>query len=338
MKTLFDTTRLGGLTLKNRVVRAAVHEAVADGRIHDGLLGVYASLAQGGVGSIITGFALVDEAEQAFPLLAFYNDAFIEGHTQLVDRVHAYATPIILQLVYVGSYVMGDPQGMRILAPSAVANRNTRIMPQAISREAIKRIQRKFAEAALRAKQAGYDGVELHGAHGFLLSQFMTPYYNRRTDDYGGSAQNRARMIIETYEAVRQAVGDNFSVWIKLNVTDGFEQGVIFDDVLYVCEQLTQKGVDAIEISGAFTAFPPEATSYFKAEAETIAAANDTAVIVTGGNRHLQEMTEILNTTKIRYFGMARPLMKNPDLIKRFAQDQNLMREAQRMESQPRES
>lgn len=209
---------------------------------------------------------------------------------------------------------------MTVFAPSAVENLNSHSIPQALSLEAIKHIQKQFALAAGRAKRAGYDGVELHAAHGFLLSQFMTPYYNRRTDGYGGSLQNRARMTLETYQAVRQEVGDDFPVWIKINVRDGFEQGVGFDAVLYLCSQLTQKGIDAIEISGSFTAFSPEATSFFKKEAEKIAEENDTAIILTGGNRDPQEMTEILNTTKIAYFGLARPLMKDPDLIRRFQQ------------------
>ncbi|MDR2798512.1 MAG: NADH:flavin oxidoreductase [Treponema sp.] len=320
MKTLFDSSRLGSMTLKNRFIRAAVHEPVPQGQVNEDLTGVYKKLAQGGVGTIITGFALVDPEEKVFPLLALYDDSFLEAHKTLVDLVHTYTVNIVVQLVYVGSYVMGDPQGMRVLGPSAVENLNTRIVPQELSREGIKQIQKQFAQAALRAKQAGYDGVELHAAHGFLLSQFMTPYYNRRTDEYGGSAQNRARMTLETYQAVRHAVGDDFPVWIKINVRDGFEQGVRFDDVLYLCAQLTQKGIHAIEISGPFTTFSSDATSFFKEEAKKIAGENETAVILTGGNRDPQAMSEILNTTKIAYFGLARPLMKDPDLIHRFQQ------------------
>lgn len=309
------------MTLKNRFIRAAVHETLPQGRLNEHIVAVYKKLAQGGVGTIITGFALVDAAEKAFPLLGMYEDSFLEDHKRLVDLVHTYTAHIILQLVYVGSYVMGDPQGMTVLAPSAVENLNTHIMPQELSLEGIKHIQKQFAQAARRAKQAGYDGVELHAAHGFLLSQFMTPYYNRRTDAYGGSVQNRARMTIETCQAVRYEVGDDFPLWIKINVRDGFAEGVRFDDVLYLCAQLSQTGIDAIEISGPFTAFPNKATSFFKKEAEKIAAEQDTPIILTGGNRDPKEMTEILNTTRIAYFGLARPLMKEPDVIRGFQQE-----------------
>jgi 2,4-dienoyl-CoA reductase-like NADH-dependent reductase (Old Yellow Enzyme family) len=318
MKTLFDETRLGKMTLKNRFIRAAVGETTSDGRVNEDILQLYQKLALGGAGTLITGFTLVDEAEKNFRLLALYDDSFREGHKALTELVHKCGANIILQLVYVGSYVMGEISGMTILAPSAVENLNTKVMPREITVPQIEAIQEKFAAAALRAKNVGYDGVEIHAAHGFLLSQFMTPYYNRRVDLYGGSTRNRARMARETYRAIRESVGDDFPVFIKVNVNDGFENEVAFDDVLYLCNELAKARIDAIEISGAFNRFPKDATSFFKKEAEQIAAENETKVILTGGNRDFEEMTEIVNTTGIEYFGMARPLMKEPDLINRF--------------------
>jgi 2,4-dienoyl-CoA reductase-like NADH-dependent reductase (Old Yellow Enzyme family) len=318
MKTLFDPTQSGTMTLKNRFIRAAVGEKTSNGQVNDTILQLYKQLAQGGTGTLITGFTLVDAAEKNFPMMAFYDDSFYEGHKTLTDLVHEDHANIVLQLVYVGSYVMGDTTGMTVLAPSAVENLNTKVIPQAITVEQIKAIQKKFAEAALRAKHAGYDGIEIHAAHGFFLSQFMTPYYNLRTDLYGGSAPNRARMALETYAAIRAAVGDDFPIWIKINVTDGLEKGVAFADVLYLCQELTKKKIDAIEISGAFSKFTPESTSFFKKEAEKIAAENATKIIMTGGNKDFTEMTEILNHTQIEYFGMARPLIKAPDLVHRW--------------------
>jgi 2,4-dienoyl-CoA reductase-like NADH-dependent reductase (Old Yellow Enzyme family) len=318
MKTLFDKTQMGQMSLKNRFIRAAIGEKTSDGQVNENILRLYKELALGGTGTLITGFTLVDEAEKNFPMMAFYNDSFHEGHKALTSLAHEHDANIILQLVYVGSYVMGETTSMTILAPSAVENLNTKILPQEITVKQIKTIQEKFSEAALRAKNAGYDGVEIHAAHGFLLSQFMTPYYNRRTDLYGDSSENRSRMPLETYKAIRGLVGTDFPVLIKINVNDGFENGVAFEDVLYLCDALAKLKIDAIEISGAFTAFPQGSTSFFKKEAEQIAAKNETKIIMTGGNRHFEEMTGILNSTKIEYFGMARPLMKEPDLINRF--------------------
>lgn len=321
MRNLFDVTQLGRMTLKNRFIRAAVGEKATQGQVNDYMLDLYKNLAQGGVGTVITGFTLVDETEKYPHMMAFYDDSFYDGHKKLTNLVHKYNTNIILQLVYVGSYVMGDPTGIPILAPSVVENLNTKVIPQEITIEQIKNIQSKFAEAALRAKNAGYDGIEIHAAHGFLLSQFMTPYYNHRKDLYGGSVQNRARMTLETYGIIRKAVGNDFSVWIKINVNDGFEGGVSLNDVLYLCRELTQKGINAVEISGFFSKFSNDSTSFFRKEAEKIAAENDTAVILTGGNTDIKEMTEIVNNTKIKYFGIARALMKEPDLINRFQKE-----------------
>ncbi|AEF80584.1 NADH:flavin oxidoreductase [Leadbettera azotonutricia] len=321
MKNLFDKTQLGKMTLENRFIRAAIGEKATKGHVNEFILDLYQGLAQGGVGTMITGFTLVDENEKNFPMLAFYDDSFRDGHIKLTNLVHKYNKNIILQLVYIGSYVMGDARGMSILAPSVVENLNTKVMPQEITVEQIKRIQQKFADTASRAKDAGYNGIEIHAAHGFLLSQFMTPYYNRRKDLYGGTVQNRARMALETYEAIRRAVGEDFPVWIKINVTDGFENEVSLDDALYLCKELTEKGINAIEISGAFSKFANDATSFFKNEAEKIAMENDTAIILTGGNKDFKEMTEILNTTKISYFGIARALTKEPGLINRFKKE-----------------
>jgi 2,4-dienoyl-CoA reductase-like NADH-dependent reductase (Old Yellow Enzyme family) len=318
MKTLFDKTNIGNMKLKNRFIRAAVHEKMQDGCINDNTLKSYKELAQGGAGTLITGFTLVDEAEKAFPLMACYNDSFLEGHKRLTKIVHENDANIILQLVYVGSYIMGDASGMTILAPSAVENLNVKVVPQEITIGQIKKIQEKFSIAALRAKNAGYDGIEIHAAHGFLLSQFMTPYYNRRTDIYGGSAENRARMSLETYDMIRQSVGDDFPILIKINVNDGFNGEVLFEDVLYLCRKLTEKNIDAIEISGGWQKLTRDSTSYFKKEAEVIASENDAKIIMTGGNVNFDEMTNILNTTKIEYFGMARALMKDRTLINTF--------------------
>jgi 2,4-dienoyl-CoA reductase-like NADH-dependent reductase (Old Yellow Enzyme family) len=318
MKTLFDKTQIGQMSLKNRFVRAAIGEKTSDGRVNENIMNLYKELALGGTGTLITGFTLVDEAEKNFPMMAFYDRSFQEGHKALTRLVHENGANIILQLVCVGSYAMGETTGMTVLAPSAVENLNTKVLPQEITIKQIQAIQKKFSEAALRAKNAGYDGVEIHAAHGFLLSQFMTPYYNRRTDLYGGSTENRARMSLETCQAIRESVGADFPVLIKINVNDGFENGVAFEDVLYLCNALTKLKIDAIEISGAFAAFPQGSTSFFKKEAEQIAAKNETKIIMTGGNRHFEEMTGILNSTKIEYFGMARPLIKEPGLINRF--------------------
>jgi 2,4-dienoyl-CoA reductase-like NADH-dependent reductase (Old Yellow Enzyme family) len=322
MKTLFDTTHIGNMSLKNRFVRAAIGEKTTNGHVNKNILDLYKNLAQGSVGTIITGFTLVDEAEKSYPMMAFCDDSFAEGHKTLTDTVHAHDANIILQLVHVGSYVMGDTTGVSVLAPSVVENLNTKAIPKEAAIEQIKNIQNNFAAAALRAKNAGYDGVEIHAAHGFFLSQFMTPYYNHRSDLYGGCVRNRARMVLETYEQIRKVVGSDYPVLIKINVTDGIDGGVSFNDVLYLCNELSNRKADAIEISGNWRNSKKQ-SAYFEYEAKSIAAQNETAVILTGGNSDFKAMSEILNSTKISYFGMARALAEEPDLINKFMMEYN---------------
>jgi 2,4-dienoyl-CoA reductase-like NADH-dependent reductase (Old Yellow Enzyme family) len=323
MKTLFDTTTLNGMRLKNRFIRAAVGEKTEDGAVNGHILGVYRELSKGGAGTLITGFTLVDETECLYPILALYDDSFIDGHKELTALVHKSGGNIVSQLVYVGSLVIGGGHGDVLLAPSAVKHMKSGALPREASVGEIKAIQRKFAEAALRAKKAGHDGVEIHAAHLFFLSQFLTLYYNRRTDQYGGSVENRARMLIETYETVREAVGTNFPVWVKINVNDGFDMGVSLEDCLYVGRELSKRGIDAIEVSGDWMDRPEDSGAFFKDEAQALAAETGASIILTGGNRDYQSMTEILNGTDIAYFGLARPLIKEPDLINHFFENVN---------------
>jgi len=321
MKTLLDSTEIGSMSLKNRFISAAVGDVAGGGHLTESMLKKYETLAKGGVGTIITGFTLIDEVESSFDIPAMYADSFVTEYRKLTDIVHSYETKIILQLVYIGSYVMGDPGNRAILGPSAVANLNNGIVPKEMTVSEIKNIQSKFAQAAVRAKKAGFDGIELHAAHGFLLGQFLTPHYNRRSDSYGGSIENHARMVIETFTTVRESVGNEYPIWIKINCTDGIEDGISSDGFRYVCAELAKSGVNAIEVSGNWIDRSKDKTAYFQDEAAAIAEENGVAVILTGGNRDYAQMEQLLNSTGIGYFGMARPFISEPDLPHRYEKE-----------------
>jgi 2,4-dienoyl-CoA reductase-like NADH-dependent reductase (Old Yellow Enzyme family) len=322
MRTLFDRTGIGRLSMRNRFIRAAVTDRTYDGYISDAIIKNYAELAEGGVGAIITGMTLVDGEEKILPVVALCSDSFVSGHWKLTEAVHKYDTPIIAQLAYIGSYTaVGNNGGLVALAPSSVPNLVTETPAREMRLGEIRLIQKKFADATKYAQKAGYDGVEIHAAHGLLMSQFLTPYYNRRTDEYGGSMENRTRMLIETYRVMREATGYDFPIWVKVNCTDGITDGITDEDFNYVCRALAEIGADAIEISGNWTPHAFKSGAYFKAAAAAAAAENDIAVILTGGNRKLLEMTEILNTTKISFFGIARSFSREIDLIERFRRE-----------------
>lgn len=316
-KSLFDTTKIGPMTLKNRFFRASVGDHNPTCAVDDRILMRYERLAAGGVGTIITGYTLVDSVEKSMAIMGMFDDSFIEGNRRLVETVHSHGANILMELVYIGSNFHSRDLPSRVLSASAVTNRNTGITPEAMTKDDITHVVQMFADAAVRAKKAGFDGVEIHGCHGYLLNQFLSPYYNRRTDEYGGSRENRSRIVIDVYTAIRKAVGDGYPVFIKVQSSDGYEGRVTNDDCLYLCNELAKIGIDAIEVSGNFMDYN-QGTAYFENIADKIAKQTGVPVIVTGGNRDFQTMQEMIDTTAIDYVGMARPLLKNPDLINEF--------------------
>jgi 2,4-dienoyl-CoA reductase-like NADH-dependent reductase (Old Yellow Enzyme family) len=322
MKTLFDNTNLSKMELKNRFIRSATWEELADekGHLTDELVSLYENLGKGGVSTIITGFANVMEFDQpANNMIGIYNDIFIEEYKRLTNKVHKYDANIIMQIV------QGGPKW----GPSAVEHLVTKTTPKEMTKEEINEVVQAFADAALRVKKAGFDGVQIHVAHGFLLSMFLNPYYNKRADEYGGSIENRAKIVSASYESVRKAVGEDFPVLVKINCEDFMDDGLTAEDSLYVCKVLSEKGVDAIEVSGGSYSSrknegpirrvdTQENESYFKDYAARIAEEVKVPVSLVGGNRSLINMDKILNNTKIEYFSMARPFICEPDLINRW--------------------
>ncbi|MGL4909151.1 MAG: NADH:flavin oxidoreductase [Bacteroidales bacterium] len=320
-KTLLDNTYIGSLKLKNRFVRASVGDVTQQGTLNkQQTLSLYTQLAQGGVGTILTGYTIVDEAEKNQNIFAMYNDSFIKDYADLAQKVKQNGANILMQLVHLGSsYHSKQAPTHTVLGASAVPNIKTGITPKEMTQGEIKAMVDKFASAALRAKKAGFDGVEIHACHNYLLHQFATTHYNRRSDAYGGSLENRYRLTVEVYEAIRKAVGNDFQVWIKIQSQDGFDGGVSNEDCLYLCKTLAQKGIDAIEVSGNFWDFRGN-KAFFKEIAAKISDETKTPVIVTGGNRDFEEMEKMLNETNIEYLGLARPLIQNPNIINQYIQ------------------
>lgn len=328
MKSLFDQTQFAGMKLKNRFVRSATYDGFADERGHmtKELFQVYENLAKGGVGTIITGLTPVTHLEQSYPgQMGIYDDSFIDEYQKLTEMSHGYNANIILQLVSLGSQTSS---GKVMWGPSSIEDLSYKTTPKEMTAQDILLLQTAFADAALRAKKAGFDGVQMHVAHGYLLSKFLTPYYNRRTDGYGGSIENRARIVVETYQAIREKVGSEYPVLIKINSEDFMDQGMTFEECKYVCKILAALGVNAIEISGGnpssrrnegtIRKITSEQESYFKPYAAEIAQEINVPVILVGGNRDFELLTEILNQTQIEYFALCRPLICESDLINRW--------------------
>lgn len=332
MKSLFDETLIQNIQLKNRFVRSATWENMADenGRLTDRLWKVYEGLAKGQVGLIITSFTFVLKEEQPSPgMLGMYSDSFIAEYRRMTDMIHSYGSRIVSQLVYGGSQTLYNPKERVIWGPSSVPEIGTGVIPKEMNKEEIKILVSAFGDAAFRAQQAGFDGVEIHAAHGYLLGQWLSPLHNQRQDEYGGSIENRSRLLVEVYEEVRRRVGTDYGVLIKISCQDFIPGGTKFTDVLHVCKELAKRGMDAIEMSGGILAAKelcafrpninsPEKEAYFEPYAAEVSKETGIPVILTGGLRTAQVMERILHQTPIEYFGMARPLLAEPGLVKRW--------------------
>lgn len=197
-----------------------------------------------------------------------------------------------------------------------------------MTQEEIHRTVLDFAKAAKHSKQANEDVVQIHCAHGYLISQFLSPIYNKRKGNYGGDIDGRSRILFETYDAIQQTVGKDFPIWIKINSKDLHPQGLSFEECLYICEELEKRGVDGIEVSGGIanglSSLPCKPVKNesqegtFLDEAKIMADKLNTPVISVGGHRTPQLLDDILNSSKVSAISLSRPLICEPHLVKRW--------------------
>ncbi|MCP4689894.1 MAG: NADH:flavin oxidoreductase, partial [Desulfobacterales bacterium] len=236
MASLFDATTINGMTLANRLVRSATWEGMCDqdGRPTEKVVDWYRDLALGGVGLIITGFAYVrPEGKQLPGKMGVHTDALAGDYEKLTRAVHDAGGKVALQIVHAGGQADPNAAGRQPLAPSAVKVDQFPATPAELSKDEIKAIVAAFGEGAKRARAWGFDAVQLHGAHGYLINQFLSPLTNRRTDEYGGSVENRCRFMLEVYETARETAGADFPVLIKLNAADHVEGGLDIEGGVY---------------------------------------------------------------------------------------------------------
>lgn len=252
--TIFKPSSLGGITLRNRCIRSATHEGMADagGAPTKALEELYLRLARGGVGAIVTGYAgVLQQGRSSLPgMLMMHEDALVPSYRRLVDAVHREGTPLILQLAHCGAQTRSAATGMRPVAPSPVRDRYySEALPDELTEDGIAGIIDAFVAAAARAKSAGFDGVQLHLAHGYLLAEFLSGYANRRRDRWGGSLENRFRIVSGIMKGVRQRLGDGYPVLVKLNGYDGMPGGMRVEDAVVIAVWLEALGCSAVEIS-----------------------------------------------------------------------------------------
>lgn len=249
----FEKAELAGIKLKNRIIRSATHEGFADERGFptEKLKTIYQKLAKGGVGAIVTGYAGVrqDGKSPFHRMLMIDSDESVPLYKDLVDSIHEFETPIILQIAHCGRQTRSRITGFPTVAPSAIRDKvYNEDMPHELTEEEIDNLIVSFAKAVERAKNAGFDGVQLHLAHGYLLSSFLSPSMNRRKDRYGGDTANRYRIIGEIFSQSRELIG-NYPIFVKLNAHDGQKNGMRVPEAVAIAKLLEESGCSGIEVS-----------------------------------------------------------------------------------------
>ncbi|OON95464.1 MAG: oxidoreductase [Epulopiscium sp. Nele67-Bin005] len=330
---LFNEVIIGKIKSKNHFIRSATWENLATetGHLTPPLSQVYENLAKGAVGIIITGYAniLADEKPNA-GMMGIYEDSFIDEYKVLTDNIHKHGSKVVLQVAYGGTKTTYNIGERIIFAPSSIKEPSTGTLGKEMTKEEIKLVVEAFGESARRAKASGFDGIEIHSAHTYLINQFLSPNLNKRTDEYGGNLENRSRFLIEIYEAMREKVGLEFPIWVKITATDFMDDGLKFNDVIEVCKKLEEIGVDAIELSGnihgkakgmtgeVFDNFAIQKEGYFIEYAKELAKYVQLPIITVGGFSNLETINHVANSTSIKFFAISRPLLAEPNLISRW--------------------
>ncbi|MDT3697995.1 MAG: NADH:flavin oxidoreductase [Thermincola sp.] len=340
MNILYSPFKLKNLELKNRFVRSATYDGLADNnnRVSDEQIEFFSNLASGGVGLIITGIGYVHHTSQvSLTANSIDSDEFIPGYQKLTKAVHESGAKIALQLYHGGREArFVKTRNILPLAPSVIENdpyfKETEY--REIKDSEIWEIINAFGDGARRAKEAGFDAVQVHGAHAYFISQFLSPFTNRRKDQWGGSLENRLRLHCDIYKDIRKKVGENYPVFIKIGVEDGFSGGLEFKEGKQAAKLLADIGFDSLEISGGIrgkyyegTEFKPYINSidkeaYYRSWYQELKNQINVPIMMVGGLRTPALMKEIIENGEADLVSLCRPLIWEPGLINEWKTDE----------------
>ena len=257
-RSAFDPLRLGPLTLRNRFVRSAAFEGMsAHHEVTPALIDYHASLAEGGVGMTTVAYASVSKSGLSFPHQLWMRPEILPGLQRLTDAVHARGARVSIQLGHTGNMAKSSISGARPMAPSGRVNLYGPTWPRRMNSDDIRQFIHDFAAAVTLARQSGFDAVEIHAGHGYLISQFLSPLTNHRTDQFGGTFENRSRVLQDVLNACREAAGPAMAMMVKMNMSDGVSGGVSTDEAISTAKRIEALGADAIVLSGGFVSRTP---------------------------------------------------------------------------------
>ncbi len=328
---LLEPIKVGNKTLRNRIFMPPMEARLntIDGDVTNEMLDYYATRARGGVGVIVVENTFVDDKESRSSLISsgLYSDHLIRGKALLADVIKDNGAVAIIQLSHGGRQCNGAANPLQPVAPSAVMCEVTQRMPRALSVEEIHEIEDAFAQTARRAKQAGFDGVEIHGAHGYLISSFFSPRINHRTDEYAGSLTNRGRFAVEILQKVREQVGEDFIVGIRMNGSEFYDEGGLTEQESPLLAKLFEPYVDYISVSGSTyetsalwniaAMYVPDGPLVFLAEAIKKAVS---VPVVAVGSLDAAAAEKVLEEGKADIAAMGRALIADPRLPNKLAE------------------
>ncbi|MFV5490706.1 NADH:flavin oxidoreductase/NADH oxidase family protein [Acinetobacter sp. ASP199] len=344
MTQLADSIQIRNTTFKNRIIKGAMSEALANdaGQPNESHLKLYEAWAKGGLGCAITGNVMVDFRAKNEPgVVVAETERDLEKLKAWADVGKRYGMVQLVQLSHPGRQC---PKGLNreTVAPSAVPFSPALAVsfgtPRELREDEILDIIQRFATSAAICEKAGFEGVQLHGAHGYLISQFLSPLTNKRQDQWGGSIENRTRFLLEIYKAVRAATSENFIISVKLNSADFQRGGITEEDVIYVFKAIDAAGIDLIEVSGGTYEAPAMAgakadkrkastiarEAYFLDFAEKIRQEVNCHIMVTGGFRTAAGMNAALESGACDFIGIARPFAVETDLGQKLVAGQDV--------------
>ncbi|MBF0478027.1 MAG: NADH:flavin oxidoreductase [Candidatus Omnitrophica bacterium] len=329
---IFDTFQFKNLKLSNRLVRSAIHAADAtdDGLATVESANILLAVADNGPGLIMTGHAFVSkDGKGNRKQLGVYSDVCIHGLTDVAKNIHQKTTSkIFLQLAHAGAQTSEGITGVTPIGPSEIKE-NSITLCRSMNEDDINRIILAFTQAARRAWEAGFDGIQIHAAHGYLLSEFLSPHFNQRGDQFGGSNLNRSRFLCLIVEQIRNFVSKNYPIIVKINSEDFWNDGLQVKDMIEIVGYLIKAGIDGIELSGGTKDSDPaierkhdpqsvEEQFYYRDAARLLRSKYSIPLIAMGGIRELSVAESIIQNNEADWVSMGRPFVCEPHLVKRW--------------------
>jgi len=318
MPRLFDPIKIGSLQLKNRIVMPpmATGLATTQGEVTEDLMKHYEKRAKGLGLQIVEHSYVVKDGKLSEQQLGIYDDRLVAGLAKLTKRIHTLGTPIAIQINHAGRVTTRDVCGQQPVGPSPIPHSSEHETPRELTKHEIEELIEAYGLAANRAVEAGFDALEVHGAHGFLLNQFLSPLSNKRNDEYGGSLENKMRFHSQIVARIREKIGKSFPLLYRLGAEDMHPEGLMLKDSKVFAQNLEKWGVHAIDVSGGMMGSRPAhltSPGYYVPLAEAIRSVVNVPVIGVGGIRTPEFADEVIRKNRVDLVAVGRAMLADPE-------------------------